>query len=100
MRTKFHGMTLYIADPEATQGGKKPCVYALESAPDEVFDAWLDHILAVESIRDSLLLFMIKAHRREDWDTVSRWWLTTALTLYGVDMRKYYFRNEEDQWLL
>ena len=81
---------VYITDP----GGEEPCTYPLETAPVEAFDAWLDHILAVETIQDTLFLFTIKAHRG-DWDGVARWWCINALELHDVDVHRYFFKEEQ-----
>ncbi len=85
---------IVVADSASTSDDE-PRVYPLESAPVEVFNAWLDGVLANVDTGDSLFRFIV-AQYRDTWDDMARLWIVMDLRIRGINISKYAYESRED----
>jgi hypothetical protein len=87
---------LYIVTPQASMGDNEPrqTVYPVDSAPIEVFNAWLDGVLEAEG-GDALFRFIVARHR-ETWDDLARLWVVVDFQVRGFDIAKYAYASKEE----
>jgi hypothetical protein len=78
----------------ASQGDEAPRPYSLDAAPVEVFNDWVNAIIAAEQVDDPLALFIIKKHS-ETWDDLARLWIAIDLQVRGIDIAKHAYASRE-----
>lgn len=81
------GVQFFIRDREH--------VYALEAAPVQLFNDWLNAIIVAEQLDDPLALFIIGEHSKHGWDSLARLWLVINLQVRGIDLRRYTYASRE-----